>query len=284
MPLSKSWNSQARSSTCSGVARTPKVARAEFEHALAIYRHEYGEDHYRTIGSTQNLAMVLIDMGDIATAQPLLEKTAEQNLRLFGMGSSDYANSQNMLGNIARQQGRYDESLAYYARAETAYRTGLGDHHPYLAFPPYNMGETEFARGNYAAALAHYDRALALRRELLAPDHPETADSLDARSQVLMALQRFDEARADADAALAIRREKLPADAPAVVQSLLHVGLAEYALHHAEGAKANWDEALQRAPRAWPDGGSELAHLRSVIADPDAALLPKPDSAAAAGR
>jgi tetratricopeptide (TPR) repeat protein len=253
----------------------PKAARAQFEKALAIYRREYGEDHYRTIGSTQNLAMVLIDMNDVATAQPLLERTAAQNLKLFGEGSSDFANSQNMLGNIARQQGRYDESLAYYARAEDAYRKGLGDHHPYLAFPPYNMGETEFARGNYAAALEHYDRALALRRELLAADHPEIADSLDARSQVLMALQRFDDARADAEAALAIRRAKLPADAPAVVQSLLHVGLAEHALHHPEGAKANWDEALERAPRAWPDGGAELMHLRGVIADPDAELQPK---------
>jgi tetratricopeptide (TPR) repeat protein len=146
------------------------------------------------------------------------------------------------------------------------------------------MGETEFARGNYAAALEHYDRALALRRELLAADHPEVADSLDARSQTLMALLRYDDARVDAESALAIRRAKLPPDAPAVVQSLLHVGLAEYALHHAEGAKASWDEALERAPRAWPDGGTELKHVRSVIADPDAALQAKPASAAVSDR
>jgi tetratricopeptide (TPR) repeat protein len=196
--------------------------------------------------------------------------------RLFGTGSSDYANAQNMLGNIARQQGRYDESIAYYARAEASYRAGLGDHHPYLAFLPYNMGETELGRGNYDAALGYYDRALALRRELLAADHPEIADSLDARSQALMALQRYDEARADAEGALVIRRAKLPADAPAVVQSLLHLGLAEYALQHPEGAKADWDEALERAPRAWPEGGEQLAQLRSVIADPEAALHRKP--------
>jgi len=253
----------------------PKAGLVELERALAIYRREYGEDHYRTIGSTQNYAMMLIDTGDSAAAQPLLARTSEQYLRLFGPGSSDYANSQNMLGNIARQHGRYDESLAYYERAEAAYRIGLGDHHPYLAFPPYNMGETEFARGNFTAALAHYDRALALRRELLAADHPETADSLDARSQTLLALRRYDEARADAEAALVIRRAKLPPDAPAIVQSLVHVGLAEYALDHKEGAKTNWDEALQRAPRAYPDGAEALAQLRAVIADPDAALRGK---------
>ena len=101
-----------------------KAARAEFEQALAIYRREYGEDHYRTIGTTQNLAAVLLDTGDIAAALPLLERTSAQNLRLFGTGSSDYANSQNMLGNIARQQKRYDESIAYYARAEASYRAG----------------------------------------------------------------------------------------------------------------------------------------------------------------
>ncbi len=75
--------------------------------------------------------------------------------------------------------------------------------------------------------------------------------------------------------ALAIRRDKLPPDTPWIVQSLLHLGLAEYVLHHAEGAKANWDEALQRALRAWPDGGTELAQLRKVVADPDAALQPR---------
>ncbi|HZX90254.1 MAG TPA: serine/threonine-protein kinase [Rudaea sp.] len=252
-----------------------KAARVELENALAIYRRAYGEDHYRTIGSTQNLAAVMLDTGDIAGALPLLERTSAQNLRLFGTASSDFANSQNMLGNIARQQKRYDESIAYYARAAASYRAGLGDHHPYLAFPPYNMGETEFARGNYAVALEYYDRALALRRELLPPDHPETADALDARSQALMALHRYEEARSDAEAALAIRRAKLPADAPAVVQSLLHAGLAEYALDHREGAKANWDEALERAPRAYPDGGDELAHVRLVIADPENALHAK---------
>ncbi|HSE12529.1 MAG TPA: tetratricopeptide repeat protein, partial [Rudaea sp.] len=231
--------------------------------------------HYRTIGSTQNLAMVLLDAGDIAAAQPLLERTSAQELRLFGTASSDYANAQNMLGNIARRQKRYDEAIAYYARAEASYRAGLGDHHPYLAFPPYNMGETEFARGNYAVALGYYDRALALRRELLPPDHPETADALDARSQALMALRRYGEALADAEAALAIRRAKLPPDAPAVVQSLLHTGLAEYALNQREGAKASWDEALERAPRAYPDGGEELAHVRRVIGDPDAELHAK---------
>jgi len=252
-----------------------KAARVELENALAIYRRAYGEDHYRTIGSTQNLAAVMLDTGDIAGAQPLLERTAAQNLRLFGTASSDYANSQNMLGNIARQQKRYDESIAYYARAAASYRAGLGDRHPYLAFPPYNMGETEFARGNYEVALEYYDRALALRREVLPPDHPETADALDARSQTLMALHRYEEARSDAEAALAIRRAKLPADAPAVVQSLLHAGLAEYALDHREGAKTNWDEALERAPRAYPDGGDELAHVRLVIADPDGALRAK---------
>jgi tetratricopeptide (TPR) repeat protein len=134
------------------------------------------------------------------------------------------------------------------------------------------MGETEFARGNYAAALDYYDRALGLRRELLAADHPEIADSLAARSQALMALERFEDARADAEAALAIRRAKLPPDAPAVVQSLVHLGLAEFALQHPEGAKADWDEALERAPRAWPEGGEQLTQVRAVIADPAAAL------------
>jgi hypothetical protein len=32
---------------------------------------------------------------------------------------------------------------------------------------------------------------------------------------------------------------------------------------------------LERAPRAWPDGGKELADVRAVIDDPDAALRTK---------
>jgi len=67
----------------------------------------------------------------------------------------------------------------------------------------------------------------------------------------------------------------LPPDAPAVVHSLVHAGPAEYALHSAESAKTNWDEALDRAARAWPGGGTDLADVRAVIGDPAAALRPK---------
>jgi hypothetical protein len=94
----------------------------------------------------------------------------------------------------------------------------------------------------------------------------------EARSQSLVALPRYVEARADAEAALAIRRAKLPPDAPAVVHSLVHAGLAEYALHNAESVKTN---RYERAPRAWPDGGTDLTHVRAVIGDPEAALRPK---------
>jgi hypothetical protein len=45
------------------IAGEPKAALAQLEQAVAIYRRRYGEDHYRTIGTTQNIAAVLLDTG-----------------------------------------------------------------------------------------------------------------------------------------------------------------------------------------------------------------------------
>jgi eukaryotic-like serine/threonine-protein kinase len=249
-----------------------KGARAEFERALVIYRREYGEDHYRTIGTTQNLAMVLLDGGDVEAAKPLLEHTSEQERRLFGEAHTDYANGQNMLGNIARGQKRYDDAIAYYAQAIKSYTLAVGDKHPYIAFPLANRAQLELERGRYGDALVWYDKALALRREVLPPDHPETADALDGRGRTLLGLKRYDEAHADLDAALAIRRAKMTADSAAMVQSLVHAGLADYVLGDRDAAKKLWDEALDKAPLAYADRPTELASVRADIADPDRAL------------
>ncbi|MEO8672102.1 MAG: serine/threonine-protein kinase [Tahibacter sp.] len=260
----------------------PTEARAQFETALAIYRREFGEDHYRTIGTTQNLAMLLLDLGDRAAARPLLENTNARNLALFGDASADYANAQNMLGNIDRTEAHYDAALQHYAIAERAYRAALGDKHPNVAFPIYNAGELEMARGDVPAALARFDQALALRLAALPPDHPEVAESLAARSRALLKLQRYAEAEHDAARAVDIRRAKLAPDHTGTVQSLLDLGLARYAQQNAVGAKQAWDEALERGARAYVNNAAALAILRNTIAHPEAALQTAPAASAPA--
>jgi serine/threonine-protein kinase len=243
-------------------------ARRNLEKVLAVYSRERGEDHYQTLFVKGNLVLTMIEEGDYEAARPLMERTAEQLLHVFGEKSSQYGRGLRALGVIAGKQHRFDEADAYFKQAEASYASALGPAASDVAALIENAGDMEIERGNFDAALSKFDRALALRREALPADHPDIAESLDGRSQALLGLGRYDEAVRDAEAALTIRRAKLAPDSAATVQTLYHLGLAHHSLGDTKTAKQLWNDALERAPRAYRPDNPELAKLKVAIANP----------------
>jgi tetratricopeptide (TPR) repeat protein len=252
-----------------------KTAQIEYGKALAIYQGIYGVDTgkvYFAIGATMNLAIVLIDLGKLDEARPLLEKASAFFADMNAPSNLGYANAENKLGEIDRLERKFDDAFKHYDNSERAYRVALGDHNRLVALPIQNRGQAKLERGRYDAALLQFEQALALRLESLPRTHREVATSLDGRSQALLHLSRNAEAKQDAEEALAIWRKALPANHPLIVYSLLHVGLTKFALGDAAGAQAVWREALEQAPRALADNPARLDLIRNAISDPHAAL------------
>jgi serine/threonine protein kinase len=244
------------------------AAEIALRKALEIYRHEFGDDHFRTISTTQNLGLILLDLNRLDEAQVLTDGASERIRVLYGDANADYATAMNTRGSVARRRGDGVHALEIYAKSEAAFRASLGDKHWYVSWPIFNSGLVFLDQHNDAAALQKFEVALRLRRAALAADHPAVAEALQGRSEALFGLMRYDEALLDAQQALTILRSKVGHDHPALIRGLWLVGHVEYLRGDAASAKIYWDEALDGATRAFAKDSDDLVRLRRNIANP----------------
>merc|ERR1712087_345509 len=81
------------------------------------------------MGSVNNLAVLLMDMGQVQDALPMLER-AERIARVrLGSKHPQYATTLNNLGGGLRSVGRTSEARARFKRALRINRKALGDSH-----------------------------------------------------------------------------------------------------------------------------------------------------------
>jgi serine/threonine-protein kinase len=251
-----------------------KLQEALREHELAreLFRRKLGEDHYKTMSATSNLANTLVVLHDYDGALAILEPLAQRQRRILGESNASYAIVLNLLGLVADRRGEYETALQYYASARTIFQQALGERHRNVAYPIAYSGDLELERGNLEAALQLQDAALQIRREALPADHPDIAFSYYARSRVLLALGRALEAKWDAEEALTIRRSRYPEGSFLIADSLADAGLARHALDDFSGAQDALAEAMALERRFPPADMARPAKLTALIDDPDGAM------------
>ncbi len=250
-------------------------AQAEFDQALALYQKYYGEHSDTQVyvsGTKMNLALVLVELGELSKAERAMDAVSANFLKTLGPAHPGYAAAQDLLGEIARQEQQFDKALEYYAVAERAYRQALGDNHPSVSNPIHDRALVNLDRGNFAAALDGFEQALDLRRKSLDSESVEVAETLDGRCQAFLALGRYDEAKQDCDQSARILSAKFPAEHRLMIYSLLHVGLSRYALGDRDGAQAALREVAVRAQSTFANRPVQLTRIRSAIEDPQRAL------------
>ena len=252
-----------------------RLAKSEYEHALAIYRMEHKEDDIRMWRAALNLGEAETLLGDLDQAKKTLLESTENSKRLLGEKNSDFALNLNYLGNVELQQGHLEEALDHITRSEQIYAAALGDRNPALIEFIINRGRVELAQHNYVAAMADFQRALDLGREKLPPDHPDIARALMFAADALIPMGKSEDALSAAEQALAIRRAKLRPDHPDLAQALLRVGLARQVNGDLSGARTTWQETLDVAAKAYEPGSVALAEIRQRIAHADDSFRPQ---------
>jgi tetratricopeptide (TPR) repeat protein len=83
--------------------------------ALAIGRAKLGEDHFEVLAWKHNLAGLLEDKGELASAESLYCEVLDAHERLFGGGNDD---TRIVVANLARvyeREGRHEEAQALRA-------------------------------------------------------------------------------------------------------------------------------------------------------------------------
>jgi len=167
-------------------------------------------------------------------------------------------------GNLRAMQGRFDEALVLYGRAQGLRLAELGPGHPDLGVGAVNNGRVYQTQGKLEASAAEYRSALTLWERTRASDHPSVATVLNNLAVVLDQQGRPEEALGLYRRVLEARIKSLGAEHPFVGQTMVNIALSERALGNLEEARELCEEALKLFELK---GGRDVEHGLSELGE-----------------
>jgi nephrocystin-3 len=189
---SKGGDWQIELGTAWRLANFLRTAGCYTEFVLSLYRgvvreeeSQLGSGHPGTLGSVNNLAILLADQGDYAAAEPLYRRALEGSENSLGPDHPDTLRSVGNLARLLRSQGDYAAAGPLFRRVLEGYQKSLGPDHPDTLRSVGNLANLIRDQGDYAAAVPLFRRALDGREKSLGPDHPDTLRSVGNLARLL---------------------------------------------------------------------------------------------------
>ncbi|MEO5340897.1 MAG: CHAT domain-containing protein [Magnetococcus sp. MYC-9] len=216
-------------------------ALAVAQKALATAQEHLGANHYATLTSRRDLALVLMQVGKMAEAEKLLQQTIAEGQKLLGATHPDVLVAQTLLIDLYEGQSKYPEAIGTAKAAHGAAVAGLGTNHP----TTFGIGMTWIRNlrntSQYKEADALLKPLCEAEEQVMGPYHGESVDC-QAQMASLKTLQGDHEgAAALYQKILAIQEASLAADNPLLLTT--RTQQAELFRHQGEYARAR--EILQ---------------------------------------
>jgi tetratricopeptide (TPR) repeat protein len=185
-------------------------AKALLERALAITEAAYGPDHPYVATGLNNLATVLMDLGQPEAARPLQERALAIYEVAYGPDHPYVATGLNVLALILSDLGQPEAARPLLERALAITEAAYGPDHPTVAIRLNNLATILQALGQPEAARPLQERALAITEAAYGPDHPTVATGLNVLALILRDLGQPEAARPLQERALAIDEASQP--------------------------------------------------------------------------
>jgi tetratricopeptide (TPR) repeat protein len=214
------------------------------ERALAIREKALGPEHSETATSLNNLALLLLELGDLAGARPLFERALTIDERALGPEHPETATNLNNLAGVLHRGGDLTGARPLFERALAIREKALGPEHIQTAKSLNNLANLLRDLGDFAGARPLTERALGICENALGPDHPETAPSLNNLARLLQAQGDIAGARPLFERALAVRENALGPEHPDTATSLNNLARLLQDQGDLEGARPLNERAL----------------------------------------
>ncbi|MCH8151561.1 MAG: tetratricopeptide repeat protein [Planctomycetes bacterium] len=182
------------------------------EAALQTRREKLGDGHPDTLGSINEMGVLLTSMAQYAEAEPYFREALEGRRRVLGDDHPNTLHSINNMGFLLQSQGKLAEAEPYYREALEGHRRVLGDDHPDTLASINNMGSLLRSQGKLTEAEPYHGEALEGNRRVLGDDHPGTLISKSNLALLLVDLGNAVEAEELAGEAVVAARETLGAE------------------------------------------------------------------------
>lgn len=245
-------------------------ARPLLERALAI-AEMVDPEGFNTAGCLNNLALLLVDQGDLAGARPLFERALAIYEKVRGPEHPDTAIGVGGVASILLAQGDIARARPLCERALAIYEKKFGPDHPRTAVWVQNLAVVLEEQGELARAQLLYERALAVCEKISGPDHPNTALTLDNLARLLKDRGDFVGARPLLDRALAIEEKVHGPEHPATARVLNSLATLLKDQGDFVGARPLLDRALQIEEKVLgpdhPNTASTLDNLAGLLKD-----------------
>jgi Tetratricopeptide repeat/TIR domain len=155
--------------------------RGDFRPAQLGYQQQWeasrrllGPEHPDTLGSMDNLALMLRALGDLGGARELHQQALDARRRVLGPEHPNTLTSMNNLAATLRALGDPAGARELHQQIPDAYRRVLGPEHPNTLGSMNNLAETLHDLGDLAGARDLLQQVVDVSRRLLGPDHPTT--------------------------------------------------------------------------------------------------------------
>jgi tetratricopeptide (TPR) repeat protein len=213
-------------------------ARRLYERALAVREHACGPDDPGTATSLNNLAELLLAMGDLAAARSLHERALAIRKRTGGLETPVTAMTLGNLARVVRLQGDLVAALPLYEQSVKILEKTLGPEHPHTATALSELAVLLVAQGEPEDAREHLERAVTIYEKGLGAEHPDTNVARANLARQLLASGNENKALVLARTALSAHQKMLGQDHPWTKSSALVTANALDALGRAGEAKA----------------------------------------------
>ena len=228
-------------------------ARTQMEQVLALRRRALSEDHPDTATSMNNLAILDMEEGRVADAEPLLAKALEVRRRVLGEDNPVTLVTLSNLGSLYRVEGKYQQAESVYLTAIATRTRVLGADHRDTGTSMHNLALVYLIEGKYAEGERTEARVIDIWRKALGAENPITIRAMSNLAALEQAQNKYSEAEALWTTVLEVRRRILGpqhAETIDVMGSLADVQLQQQKYAPAEPLAR---EALSYWERANPD-------------------------------
>jgi tetratricopeptide (TPR) repeat protein/transcriptional regulator with XRE-family HTH domain len=155
-------------------------AQAHCVQALALYEKLLGPEHPKVANSLNNLALVYVERGRHADAEPLLQRTLAILEKVLPPEDPILAGILHNLAWCYRFQGKLSQAERLSLQSLAVSEKALGPEHIDAAPNLTTLATIYRDQGKYSQAELHYLRALAIQEKELPPEHCDIAYSLNA--------------------------------------------------------------------------------------------------------
>jgi CHAT domain-containing protein len=134
---------------------------------LEIREKALGSKHPTVASSLSILALLYVNRGAYAQAEPLLRRSLEIREKVRGPNHSDVARSLNSLAVLYKEQGAYTHAEPLFRRSLEIWEKAFGPNHPNVARSLNNLASLAMAQERFASVLPLLADSLSIREHTL---------------------------------------------------------------------------------------------------------------------